>query len=225
MVNVRSPGENMRTLVAAALLAVAPAAVPAAETAPADPPRWSLGAGFTFGETVLVGGIPGEVLRLGTPVASATVERAVGPRSWLVIGLSGIYDQSSREAVALGSLSEASLSLLQVTAGLRHVVTPAGAPVDVSVLLLGGVGTATAETEYAGVDETAEASSWLVGASAGIAVDRSLTTNLSLRISTSLFDASWSTTETERTGERTVESKDLSVRLHLTPGLQLRLLF
>jgi hypothetical protein len=220
----------MRTLVAAALLAFAPAAVPAAEAAPADAPRWSLGAGFTFGQTFFLSagvgpGVLGDVLRLDTPVASATLERAVGPRSWLVLGVSGSHDRSSREAVALGSMSELSLSVLQLTAGLRHVVTPAGAPVDVSVLLLGGVGTGTAETEYAGLDETADASSWLVGASAGIAVDRSLTTNLSLRISTSLLDASWSSTETERTGEPTVESKNLSIRLHLAPGLQLRLLF
>jgi hypothetical protein len=218
----------MRTLVAAALLAVAPAAVPAAEAAPADAPRWSLGAGFTFGQTVFGGvgaGVLGDVLRLDTPVASATLERAVGQRSWLVLGVSGSHNRSSREAVSLGSVSEASLSLLNLTAGLRHVVTPAGAPVDVSVLLLGGVGTGSAETEYEGLDETAEARSWLVGASAGIAIDRSLATNLSLRISTSLLDASWSSTETERTGEPTVESKDLSIRLRLAPGLQLRLLF
>jgi hypothetical protein len=216
----------MRTLVVAALLAAAPAVVPAAEAAPAAPPRWSLGAGFTFGPTVFIGtGVLGDVLRLDTPLASATLERAVGPRSWLVLGVSGSHDRSSRDAVALGSVSEATVTLLQLSAGLRHVVTPAGAPVDVSVLLLGGVGIGSAETEYAGLDETAEASSWLVGASAGIAVDRSLTTNLSLRISTSLLDASWSNTETERTGEPTAESKDLSVRLRLAPGLQLRLLF
>jgi hypothetical protein len=217
----------MRTLVLAALLALAPAAPAARAAEPSEPvasPRWSLGAGINFGFVAIPASFSGSSVLLSTPAASATLERAIGPRSWLVFDLSGAYDRSTEDSPAFSSdPSERTLGLLLASAGLRRIVTPEGAPVDVSVLMLGSVGFGT-DSEFVG-SAREEAQTWLLGATAGLAVDRTLTTNLSLRISTSILGVSWSQSEIERTGAPDSGGDELRVQLQLAPALQLRLLF
>jgi hypothetical protein len=215
----------MRILVLAALLALAPAARAAEPSEPVASPRWSLGAGINFGFVAIPASFSGSGVLLSTPAASATLERAIGPRSWLVFDLSGTYDRSTEDAPAFSSdPSERTLGLLLASAGLRRIVTPEGTPVDVSVLMLGSVGFGTTDSEFVGSGRE-EAQTWLLGATAGLAVDRTLTTNLSLRISTSILGVSWSQSEIERTGAPDSGGDELRVQLQLAPALQLRLLF
>ncbi len=71
-----------------------------------------------------------------------------------------------------------------LTAGMRRILTRAGAPVDVSVLVLAEAGVVDADQRfvYLGSETRQDVTSWLAGAGAGVAVDRELTGGLSLRV-------------------------------------------
>ncbi len=204
--------------VAPAANAVIPAAAPA--------PSWSIraGVGFNSGFSGLV--IAGPLFAPWWPAATASLERAVGGRTWLTFGASGSFDREETKASdsILSTPPRRDIGQLVLTAGVRRPVSRPGAPVEVSALLLaegGGlrfrVGTSSsAELEQRG---------WLAGASAGIAVERALAAGLALRISTGIVGVRYWRSKVTSADGPSYTTSDLSAQLHLTPSLELRLAF
>ena len=221
-----------------------PAASPAppAASASATPARWSLGAGVGF-QTFNVGPSPYYVSStLGglyvsqptIPTATASLERRLAPRTWLVLGVNGSYD---RERQDLGpqstGISKSDLYALALSAGIRQVLTRAGAPVDVSVDVLANAGATRWKGDgafYSSVGPSPapvgfEDSAWRAGATFGVAIDRELTGALSLRVATPIVGAWYARTETKLTGQPTQDGEELGAGLMLAPSLELRLAF
>ena len=124
----------------------APAVAPPAATARPD---WSLGAGVGF-ETGLFASSPTYVLSSSSglylsapsiPSAIASLERRLSARDWLVLGASGSYmhDRQDLRPQSTG-VTKSDRSGLAISAGVRHVLTPAGAPVAVSFDALANLG-------------------------------------------------------------------------------------
>jgi hypothetical protein len=239
------------SLIASLLVAAAPAA--AQETAerwvPAEgaeeteapppparplPPRWSIGAGLGFAiydhaPTIFYAASTTPIAR--APVVTTSVERRAGERSWLVFGVYGTMtrrdwgDAQTQAYQRTGDeFVEAALTL-----GLRQVLSPAGAPVDVSLLALADGGYAHTEFLYADVTPgstlTQRARSWLVGASLGIAVDRELAPGLLLRVASPLAGVRSARSRVDAPGLTAETTRELSVRALLAPSLELRVAF
>lgn len=206
----------------------APPAAPAAE--PVGP--WSLGAGFGYvvwGTGMMPGGLSRSfgAARLFVPTVQASLERAVAPGWWLVLGAAGSIYQLSGEAPA-GSYqptrddsSSASLSI-----GARRALTRPGAPVTVStsLLLSAGYGRYSEDVAYA-TPETHRGEVWGVGLTLGLAVERELTSGLSLRVATPLVGANWSRSTSDNSTIGLATSEGGGASLVLAPTLELRLAF
>jgi hypothetical protein len=227
----------MRSFVAALLLAAAPLAAlaqPDASSPPAAPaaaPQWSLGAGvLTFaGSTsgVLFITSTAFVTPPTVPVAQATLERSLGDDTWLVAGVFGAVDRQRAEVPAGASgRTRYNQAMLGLRAGVRRLLTPRGSPVDVSLLLTGnaGVGHSREDLTFT-ADSVRRQTTWGVGASAGIAVDRELVSNLSLRVATSLVGAGYTWGRTELSDSGSGDGSAFSAGFQLAPSLELRLAF
>ncbi len=244
----------MRPVVLAALLPVAafaqpstpepPAAAPAATAAPARPASWSLGAGVGFQTFGLGTPVPSYLsstiggLYLSPPAvpgAVASLERRLSARSWLVLGVNGTYDRERQDLTPQDTgVTKGDFWSLAVSAGVRHVVTPAGAPVDVSLDLVANAGATRWKGDanvynYGGgptiVEASFDESGWRAGATFGVAVDRALTGPLSLRVATPLVGAWYTRTKTKTSTQPTLDGDETSVGLALAPTLELRLAF
>lgn len=222
----------MRPTIAALLLALAPLAARADPDAAPSPaaPQWSLGAGvISFGGSAL-GAIslnPSFQLPPNVPGAQASLERRLGDDTWLVVGLTGLFDRERLDLPA-GASGQSRLDLAGVglNAGVRRVLTPGGSLVDVSLVFLGNAGLLHARQDFAGITNgTQRQTAWRVGVSAGIAVDRELVSNLSLRVSTSLLGAGYTWGRTELSDGGSADGSVLSAGFQLAPSLELRLAF
>lgn len=204
------------------------AAVPAptaAAAAAVDEPGWSLGAGVGF--TVFFVGEGPTVL--SSPVASTTIERALGRRTWLVLGLSGSFSRdesrvdsdTSRGPTTRHDFREALASL-----GVRQVVTDARAPVEVSVVALLEAGGFRMRTTYPDVTGT-ETRGTFAGVSLGLAVERALASRLAVRLATPLVGYRQMRTRADSglPGGPTLQATSVAVQLRLAPTLELRLAF
>ncbi len=212
---------------------------PAAAVPAARPASWSLGAGVGFqtyspvavGSTSL-GGL--YVSPPTVPTAVASLERRLSARTWLVLGVNGTYDRERQDvAPQTTGISKNDLYALALSAGIRRVVTPAGAPVDVSIDVLADVGATRMKGDasyysygpagivQASFDETG----WRAGASLGVAIDRELTGALSLRVATPIVGAWYTRTKTEISGQPTLDGEEVAAGLALAPRLELRLAF
>lgn len=217
----------------------APPATPVVSSATAG--AWSLGAGVGF-QTFALGSSPYFVSstlsglylpRPTAPTATASLERRLSARTWLVLGVNGSYDRDRQDLAPQSTgLSKLDISELALAAGVRHVVTRAGAPVDVSIDARANAGGTRWKGEGAfyssgvgPVEATFEQSAWRAGATFGVAVDRALTGALSLRVATPIVGAWYARTETKVSGQPTEKGDELFAGLALAPSLELRLAF
>jgi hypothetical protein len=229
----QSPGpESISPQPQPALAAPAAPVAPAAPTAapPAAPaePIGSIGAGLS-----LYGGVQAITLmsdrRSPMLVApSASVERRLSGRSWLALGVAGSASRYRQEIAPGGyGFTSENAGQLTVSAGLRRLLTPIGAPVDFSILTDVHAGFAAAQQTFASGGEERDGSSrgWLAGVGLGVALDRELTRNLSLRVATPLIRAGWEGSRIEVDGEPTRDGSSLSAAFALDPRLELRMAF
>jgi hypothetical protein len=209
---------------AAAVAAPAPPAVP---TAP-----WSLGAGVgwsIYGSQYLVlGSLGGPLIPPMAPTVHASLERAVGTGWWLELGFAGTVLRRRGEAPAgSGRTTRDDLGTAALTLGVRRALTRPGAPVCVSVDLALVAGYTASRVEWAALTtpQIVRGEALSLGLAAGLAVERELTPGLSLRVGTSLLDASWSTASAEDSVFGEATRKGGSASLTLSPWLELRQAF
>jgi len=215
-------------LLAVPLSTLAQAAPPAAP-APAEP-EWSLGAGVSFDGLIF----RGSFTTFATPLVSAFVpgvaaslERRLSARSWLVLGATAFW-RSNRQDVPAGAFGISRWEDRQVRAalGVRHALTGPGAPVEVSLLALADAGYSSVDAtlvQTANADQ--EASAWTAGASLGLALERELTSRLSLRVASPLASLGYLATRQRQPGQGATKGHDFSAGLALAPRLELRLAF
>ncbi|BDG02128.1 hypothetical protein [Anaeromyxobacter oryzae] len=224
----------MRLLVALAVLICAPLTTLAQEppTPVAAAPRadWNLGGGLGSGLFVSYFSsipVPSLVTEL-LPVVTASLERRLSGRTWLAFGVSGAFSQR-RDDVPAGATgpTRADVQQLFVTAGLRGVVTGSTAPVDVSILVLAEGGSIHMDDRglISGTETEQKTTGWLAGAELGIAVDRELTSGLSLRVATPLIAATYSEGRVETVGEPARSGTNFVARALIAPRLELRMAF
>jgi hypothetical protein len=198
----------MNQVVALLLLALPVSAF--AQAPDRTPPRWSLGAGVSFG---------------GSSVATASLERAVGERTWLVFGVAGSMtreraDVTSGLGTELGSDGWDAVGSI----GVRRAVTSADAPVTVSLHAVLEGGAHRRSVEVGAVTEREERG-WLAGASGGLAVERALADRLAVRVFTSLVGVRYTSFEEEFSSGSSGRETELAAEVRLAPGLELRVAF
>jgi hypothetical protein len=226
----------MRPTIAALLLALAPLAAQAesdAASSPAAPaaPRWSLGAGVISFAGPLSSArfitTTNFVSPPSLPGAQASLERRLGDDTWLVLGVLGAVDRQRAEVPAGASgRTRFDQAVFGLDVGVRRLLTPRGAPLDVSLLLAGNAGVGHSREDLTFTTTTVQRqTTWGVGASAGIAVDRELVSNLSVRVATSLFAAGYTWGRTEVSGGGTGDGSSFAAGFQLAPSLELRLAF
>ncbi|HEX9402345.1 MAG TPA: hypothetical protein VF912_19730 [Anaeromyxobacter sp.] len=203
---------------------VIPAATPVI-AAVAQAPRWSIGAGVGFNSSGMFLS-SASVFSLWWPAATASVERAVGDRTWLTVGASGSFDREETKASdsILSTIPRRDTGQLVLTAGVRRPVSRPGAPVEVSALVLAEGGALRFRSGTSSSTDV-EQRAWLVGASAGIAVERALAAGLALRISTGILGVRYWRGKLAYAGGPSVTTSDLSAQLRLSPSIELRLAF
>jgi len=191
-------------------------------------PAWSIGAGLTLGQ---VGGLfslnsLSSLTSLTTfaPGASVFLEHRSGPRSFLLLDLSGAYQSNHLESGSTGNARQRSLA---ADIGLRYLLTAPDALVDVSVLALvnGSLSDSTSSSSGGLSSVLVGQSQWSVGASAGLVVERKLVPGLFVRISTPVVYASNSRSKTDYVSMDSVVMSGFGVGLQLAPRLELRLAF
>lgn len=232
-------------------LAAAQNSAPTAE--PRDPPKWSMGVGLGIGDAQFYGyemysagviGIPGDywidsapgVASIIAPRLSVLAERRVGDAVFVTFSVSATYGQSQNQ---LSPALSAHKLVLEGDLGVRHVLNPKGI-VELSWFATTGVryvNTATATS--IGVWDP-EAQTWVaenanfrghtfaVGVAAGLALERELIENLSLRLSTTVLGASYglaSASVTAGDGSSDSRGDEFDVGVRLSPMLALRYAF
>lgn len=233
----------MKTIALAALLALAPAATlaqaaeppPAPAPAPvaAEPPGpWSLGAGVGF--TLLgssFGGVPSfgglGVSPPSAPAVVASLERAVAPGWWLVLG-AAVSANRERGDAPPASYTSTRADSTQGTAsvGVRRALTRPGAPVTVSMHALANVGYSWSREDLElATPETRRSEAIGVGLTVGLAVERELSSGLSLRVATPLLSGGWNRATLDGTVIGHTSREGGGVSLVLAPSLELRLAF
>ena len=212
--------------------AVQTTAEPASPEAPRTPvaapePNWSIGAGIVTGVIGYSIGLSGlssmPVTMLQSPGPSALLERRLSERSYLMLDLMGAYT-SAREA----SPADATVRLRSLGAdvGIRYVVTPPDAIVDLSVLGVANVGLSDYATNRDFFPGTLRSrSQWNVGVSAGIAAERKLVPGLYVRLSTPILSASYSRGTYQQDGADPTSLSGVNVGLQVAPRIELRLAF
>ncbi len=227
-----------RVLAVAVLCISAPAL--AQETAPAEPPSWSVGAtvaytgywyGSSFGnvyssydpQSAAIGaGLSS--FRVAEPRAGFFVERRLSRRTWLLLDATGSYSAESYGGTSNDLSAEAAAVLL----GLRHVVSEGGI-VDASVWAGLGVGWLQNNGIQA-YDPVRGWSNWKVTASGafltgGIAVERKLLDALAIRLNLAVVRASYIRSRAETEGVPSRQGHGLDATLGIDPTLQVRLAF
>jgi len=211
-----------KLLAAAAALLLLPTFALAEDPRPAAP-QWSIGAGLVGNTTYILGtasslgtGLTGPGL-LG---ANASLERSLGGGRWLVLGLSLQAERSRDDA---GLVTRDDLVSTEVRGGVRFALTERGAPVEVSALLLADVGAAHTRVDQEGSSQSQDLA-WL-GASAGLAVERELVSNLAVRLSSPVISLTGAHTSTHVAGSPSFDGSTIAFGVALRPTLELRLAF
>jgi hypothetical protein len=195
--------------------------------------RWSLGAGavtFLVYSNLLS---TGQWVLPTASAATASLERRIGSSAWLVLGVSGSLARVRTDQPPSGTWGVTSYDLVgaSLLGGLRQVLTPPRAPVDVSLLVLANVGLANVEEHlFDGVaGSSAKVTAWSCGASIGLAIDRELARGITLRVATSLVGAEWSKANTDGAGLAATflgnSGSDFSAGVEIAPRLELRVAF
>jgi hypothetical protein len=212
----------------------APAAPAAASAAPLDEATWSFGAGLSYGSVGMVSlpMVRSYYYGAWSPsvfAPTASIEWRLAPRTWLAFGLTGGVSSQSYDPLPPGSYGpiDGDAKALAVSVGVRQVAW--SRPLfEVSVLGLAELGATSSRSKLqqpTGAVTELNGSAWLVGASAGLAVDRELTPGLSLRLATELLRAAWQSGKMTEVGVATSSGHDLQVSAVLVPRIELRLAF
>lgn len=215
----------MRTTIWPAALAVF--ALSAAARAEDQERRWSLGAGVTFAEVVSISPaqLPGAGALVSSPTAVANLERRLDRGLWLTLGVAGGAATVDTTISGVQSSSTTRYVTFAVAPGLRKVVTPDDAPVEVSVLGEVQLGFARGSFE---VNNTAAASTThelRAGLLGGFAVERRLIDGLSVRAAARLLNASYDRATSDGAGTVGQKSEGFSVGLIVSPSLEMRFAF
>lgn len=208
----------------------------AAGASPAPLPQWSFGGGLAYAMYDFPGFSYSLLFRddaPAVPTVTATLERRLSPRSWLVLGLAGAVWRDRQDVPAGASgYGRNDLRELTVTAGVRRPVTRAGAPVEVSVVVAAQGGTYDAEqrldqryTMGTTTSSTRDLTAWFAGAQAGLAIERALTDGLSIRVASPLLQGRYSRGSIREAGQPDARSSSVRVSATLAPTLELRLQF
>ncbi len=215
-------------------LALAQPSPEAAPAAPAGEATWSIGSGVGLSTLYLaypssVGMVGGSVPSAPVYVPSASLERRLAAKSWLVFGLTGGVISQSNEPLPTGAygLLQGDSRWLSVSAGVRQVVWSRSL-FELSMLGLGELGVSSGHSryqQYTGEVVAWDTSAWLAGASLGFAVDRELTPGLSVRLATPLLDATWQQGKSTQAGGATIKTHFLLVSAVVEPRLEIRLAF
>ncbi len=223
----------MRAIVAGLALLLPLASLGGEEAAP----RWSVGAGVSFADDGLLlrSNLSSLAPSTTVPFVRASLERRVGAATWLVLGVAGAFETDDAPPAPAYYLASDSGSSWQgrVAAGLRRELTPPAAPFALSAMLLADVGGLSANRKYLAVptlgseavDVREEARGMVAGVSAGAAVERQLTSGLSLRIASTVLSAGWSWTEVKPSNGSARSVRAFRGGLTLAPSLELRLAF
>jgi hypothetical protein len=226
----------------------APLTAPAATTGPTIAPvrveesaRWTIGAGVGFSQLVLISSSSASAVGLlgmgSAPIATFSLERRLGERTWLVFGGSGSVSHTDSDrpppvaGVTFSALTTDESEGGALSIGLRRVVTRPGALVDVSLQATVEGGTSHEHQEYTTVGTVIPPAkngiryeSRYAAVTGGIAVERELTGGLAVRISTPLVGASWSRSERKDDLGKTA-SRSMGAFVTLSPRIELRLAF
>jgi hypothetical protein len=218
----------------AAVSAPAPATAPA-NASPAALPQWSFGGGLAYSMYEFPGYSYSLLFRDTAPVVptvTASLERRLSPRSWLVLGLAGAVWRDRQDVPAGSSgYGRNDLRELTVTAGVRRPVTRAGAPVEVSVVVAvqGGIYDAEQRVDQrystTSTSSTQDVTAWFAGAQAGLAIERALTDGLSVRVASPLLQGRYSRGSVRQAGQPDARSSSVRASATLAPTLELRLQF
>jgi len=220
----------MRAIVAGLALLLPLASLGGEEAAP----RWSVGAGVSFADDGLLlrSNLSSLAPSTTVPFVRASLERRVGAATWLVLGVAGAFETDDAPPAPAYYLASDSGSSWQgrVAAGLRRELTPPAAPFALSAMLLADVGGLSANRKYLtlgsdAVEVREEARGMVAGVSAGAAVERQLTSGLSLRIASTVLSAGWSWTEVKPSNGSARSVRAFRGGLTLAPSLELRLAF
>ncbi len=196
--------------------------------APTRPPAgdWSLGAGILVpGLTYSPIGHVGSLSAYTTaPSTSMALERRLRDTLWLTLGVSGSVSTVD-DPVSLDNGSTVATNALdaEISAGLRYILNPREA-VEVSVF--GGLA-----LSWTDVDMKTDTEEWTnrtlsYGMVAGLALERRLLDNLTLRLHTTIGNVYYSSVESEVEGTPgTTRLNQFRGGVALSPGIQLRLTF
>jgi len=196
---------------------------------------WSIGAGLGWQSVVAsnlvfysAGSTVGYPTQAGsTPTAAISLERRFSPRLSVLVHGTGTAEQVALAATPFADGSSQRVGA-NLAAGPRLVLNP-DAPIEVSLYGLTSFGWARSSASQEGEDQVSQ--HYGVGGRLGLAVERELVDNLSLRFESSLLEASYSwsglsgsAADVDGDTVAPVASR-LSANLNLSPGVQLRVSF
>ena len=195
--------------------------------------RWTLAAGLT---ALFAGnGLGGQ--STANPLLSLMVERRLTHRLWLLATVLGGYAATDQDVEVTGGLDGA-VPLSGDTVhyggalGARWVVTP-DSPFRFSLLLTAGASHQRSDYESTDLEAvpagTYQGRTTLIGAQAGVALDRELIDGLGVRLAATVARAGWSTsrsvTDAGSLGRSDSESEGYTAELTLSPSFELRFSF
>ncbi len=226
-------------LIAAVLFASVALSSSARAAEPEHP--WSIGAGlgYSSGSSLASAQIIGlyTSTTVNAPGASITFERLLDTQTSLRFGVSGSFatrsDSTAGLAANSSALSGATAGGVAISLGLRRRLTEADALFGFSLHGALYAGVTRASQDITALDSnsvqtvtTTSASAWQVGATGGMAVDKSLGDRLSLRIAAELLNVGYAKgSGLPYSGTTVSSSSTFSASLTVSPSIELRLAF
>jgi hypothetical protein len=220
----------------AALVLLAPIAA-VAQTSPDGPSSASAAAGWSLGAGIALFTVATPVRlddtaffsRVTTPQLTASLERRLASGTWLVLGASGAIRRDRTKLPLTGEV-QYDERVIDVSVGIRQVLTRRGTPVDLSVVALADAGGGKTAQRMLGDAGTAISSGsgslLMLGGSVGLALDRELIDALSVRVATPLVSATWARARNDfGGGVGKATATTLTAGLMLAPRLELRVAF
>jgi hypothetical protein len=200
---------------------------------------WSLGAGLGVGgDYSLLASLGGLLSNtsVSTPTANVSVERKLTPRTSVLVGLTATANSNTNSPVNQtgGFTSSTTLSnqSFALGVGLRQVLMGNEAVVAISGHAVVSYGYSRLEQSSSVSNGTTTTNSDTVsnggtlGLGAGIAAERLLTDQLSLRLSLGILRAGYSSGRTAQSGVGSPQNfSGFNLGLQVSPSLELRLYF
>ena len=156
-----------------------------------------------------------------------SLERRLADDTFLLVGVSGTASRQRADLPAtVPGQSRADLVQLGLSAGVRRLLTPRGAPVDVSLLLTGDLGFARSRQDFALPTDAVAPPDRLARRRHGrVGRGSVLVSSLSLRVAASILGVGYTWRRVEASDTGVVDGTGLTAGLAITPSLELRLAF